>query len=49
MAADRIDANNELEHEAQVQVVESPLADFASGTRLQLRPFSMTVIRWTEQ
>ena len=49
MAADRIDANNELEHEVQVNVTEAPLDGFASGSRLQLRPFSMTVIRWMDQ
>ncbi len=48
LAADRIDANNEPEHEPEVEVLQRALPDFAGGAVLQLRPFSMTVIRWQQ-
>ena len=49
LAADKIDANNEIEHEEQVKVAEEKMDALASGAPLALKPFSMTVVRWEEQ
>jgi len=39
-------ANNELEHEAQVQIAEGKIVDFRSGHRLVLPACSAMAIRW---
>ena len=47
LTADRITANNEFEQpEPQVQVRDSQLAGFQSGSRVTVPPFSMMALRW---
>jgi alpha-L-arabinofuranosidase len=47
LTADQITASNEFEQPApQVQVRESELAGFQSGSRVTVPPFSMIAIRW---
>jgi alpha-L-arabinofuranosidase len=47
LTADQIAASNEFEQpEPQVQVAESQLAGFRSGTRVTVPPFSMIALRW---
>ena len=47
LSADRISANNEYEAgDPQVKVAESEISGFASGKRIQLRPFSMLAREW---
>lgn len=49
MEADKIDANNEPEHEPQVFVKEEKPVSFVSGSSLTLKPYSMTVIKWENE
>jgi len=47
LTADQITANNEFEQpEPQVQVRESQLASFQSGSRITVPAFSMMALRW---
>lgn len=47
LTADRITANNEFESpEPQVTITQAEVADFASGRRLTIRPFSMLGLVW---
>lgn len=46
LEADDIEANNEPGHPPQVRVVEERLSEFGPGTVLNLKPFSMRVLRW---
>ena len=46
--ADKIDADNEPEHEPQVKVTEKSLPTLKSGGKLNLKPFSLTVMKWDE-
>jgi alpha-L-arabinofuranosidase len=48
LTADSITANNELEHDPQVQIDAGLLPGFASGFQRNLPAHSMTVIKWTE-
>jgi len=48
LSADKIDANNEPDHDEQVKIVEETLEKFASGNTITIKPFSMVVIRWEE-
>lgn len=49
LTADKIDDNNEPEHEEQVKVAEEKMDALASGAQMSLKPFSMTVLKWDEQ
>ena len=47
LTADQIAASNEFEQpEPQVQVAESQLTGFRSGSRVTVPPFSMMALRW---
>ena len=48
MTADSIAADNELEHDAEVEMTETTLSDFSDGELMSLPPHSMTVLRWSE-
>jgi alpha-L-arabinofuranosidase len=49
LAAERIDASNELDGEPGVRVRERPLPELRSGARFELPPFSLTVIAWRQR
>ena len=47
LTADKITGSNEFEQpEPQVTVTEEKLTDFASGTEISIRPFSMLALKW---
>ncbi len=48
LVGDTINANNELEHAAEVEVIEEVLSNFGQQVQLSMRPFSMTVLSWQD-
>jgi hypothetical protein len=49
LAADKITANNEPEHEPQVKPRQEDLTDFGAGKVLQLPPHSMLGVVWEQE